>query len=182
MRCSGSRIFAVRSLSSLTIRGKNKSTYASPRKQKPCGDRRGPLGARRLRPRVGNARYPRDQTQQRWTCKPQPARPRATLSRSALWRELADVFTNMASDESVRAVVLTSAGKDFSVGADVTEFGGHTEKTGIKARPMRLRSMRARPAIANLPQTGDRSRIRLLPWRRLVTSRWPAIFGSRTIR
>jgi enoyl-CoA hydratase/carnithine racemase len=40
-----------------------------------------------------------------------------------MWRELASIFSSMAYDESVRAVVLTTSGQDFCVGADVTEFG-----------------------------------------------------------
>jgi enoyl-CoA hydratase/carnithine racemase len=39
-----------------------------------------------------------------------------------MWRELAGIFSSMASDDSVRAVVLATSGKDFCVGADVTEF------------------------------------------------------------
>jgi enoyl-CoA hydratase/carnithine racemase len=40
----------------------------------------------------------------------------------SMWRELATVFSDLAGDSGVRAVVLTGAGKDFSVGADVSEF------------------------------------------------------------
>jgi enoyl-CoA hydratase/carnithine racemase len=39
-----------------------------------------------------------------------------------MWRELADIFSGFAGDDAVRAVVLTSSGADFCVGADVTEF------------------------------------------------------------
>jgi enoyl-CoA hydratase/carnithine racemase len=39
-----------------------------------------------------------------------------------LWRELAAIFSSLASDDDVRAIVLTSSGADFCVGADVTEF------------------------------------------------------------
>jgi enoyl-CoA hydratase/carnithine racemase len=39
-----------------------------------------------------------------------------------MWRELASIFSSMANDNSVRAVVLATSGKDFCVGADVTEF------------------------------------------------------------
>jgi enoyl-CoA hydratase/carnithine racemase len=41
----------------------------------------------------------------------------------AMWRELAGIFSSLAKDESVRAVVLATSGKDFCVGADVSEFG-----------------------------------------------------------
>lgn len=39
-----------------------------------------------------------------------------------MWQEFADVFDNLSADKSVRAVMLTGAGDDFSVGADVSEF------------------------------------------------------------
>lgn len=40
----------------------------------------------------------------------------------AMWRELAEIFPGFAADPDVRGVVLTGAGKDFSVGADISEF------------------------------------------------------------
>src|SRR5229473_2458669 len=40
----------------------------------------------------------------------------------AMWRELADTFSRFAADRDLRAVVLTGKGKDFSVGADISEF------------------------------------------------------------
>lgn len=39
-----------------------------------------------------------------------------------MWRELAETFSRFAADRDVRAVVLTGAGKNFSVGADISEF------------------------------------------------------------
>lgn len=39
-----------------------------------------------------------------------------------MWREIAEIFTRIAADRSLRAVVLTGSGKDFSVGADISEF------------------------------------------------------------
>jgi len=39
-----------------------------------------------------------------------------------MWRELAGMFIDLGSDRSVRAIVLTGAGANFCVGADVTEF------------------------------------------------------------
>ena len=40
----------------------------------------------------------------------------------AMWRKLAEVFSRFADDRDLRAVVLRGEGKDFSVGADITEF------------------------------------------------------------
>lgn len=40
----------------------------------------------------------------------------------AMWRELTDIFSRFAGDREVRGVVLKGAGKDFSVGADISEF------------------------------------------------------------
>jgi len=40
----------------------------------------------------------------------------------AMWRELSEIFSRFADDRAVRAVVLKGEGKDFSVGADITEF------------------------------------------------------------
>ena len=39
-----------------------------------------------------------------------------------MWRELAGIFSSLAGDDSVRAIVLMSSGADFCVGADVSEF------------------------------------------------------------
>lgn len=39
-----------------------------------------------------------------------------------MWRDLANVFVEFGQDDRVRAVVLSGEGKDFSVGADVSEF------------------------------------------------------------
>lgn len=40
----------------------------------------------------------------------------------AMWRELAAIFARFATDHEVRAVILTGAGGNFSVGADISEF------------------------------------------------------------
>jgi enoyl-CoA hydratase/carnithine racemase len=40
----------------------------------------------------------------------------------AMWRELGEIFLGFADDRDPRGVVLRGAGKDFSVGADISEF------------------------------------------------------------
>jgi enoyl-CoA hydratase/carnithine racemase len=40
----------------------------------------------------------------------------------AMWHDLAGIFANLASDDAVRAIILTGSGANFCVGADVTEF------------------------------------------------------------
>lgn len=40
----------------------------------------------------------------------------------AMWRGMAEIFAGLAGDRDVRGVVLKGAGKDFSVGADISEF------------------------------------------------------------
>ncbi len=39
-----------------------------------------------------------------------------------MWRELAGIFSSLADDDAIRAIVLMSSGVDFCVGADVSEF------------------------------------------------------------
>lgn len=40
----------------------------------------------------------------------------------AMWREIATIFDRLGKDPAVRAIILTGAGSNFSVGADVAEF------------------------------------------------------------
>lgn len=40
----------------------------------------------------------------------------------AMWRKVGDIFQALATDRTVRVVVLTGAGADFSAGADISEF------------------------------------------------------------
>lgn len=41
----------------------------------------------------------------------------------AMWNGMADAFDKLGKDSNVRAIILTGAGEDFSVGADIAEFG-----------------------------------------------------------
>lgn len=49
-----------------------------------------------------------------------PARRNAVTY--AMWRAIGDLFTQLSGDASVRAIILTGAGDDFSAGADIGEF------------------------------------------------------------
>ncbi len=58
--------------------------------------------------------------------------PHNPLGMAAIDR-LEALFTDLASDESVRAVVLTGAGdRTFSVGADIKEFGAAIESEKLR--------------------------------------------------
>lgn len=39
-----------------------------------------------------------------------------------MWQSIAEIFTRLGRDSNVRAIILTGAGGNFSVGADVSEF------------------------------------------------------------
>lgn len=40
----------------------------------------------------------------------------------AMWKDMARIFAKLGADPAVRAILLTGAGQDFSVGADISEF------------------------------------------------------------
>lgn len=40
----------------------------------------------------------------------------------AMWRDFGDIFGDLSDDRTVRAILLTGAGADFSAGADIAEF------------------------------------------------------------
>lgn len=40
----------------------------------------------------------------------------------AMWQGVAGIFSELSRDNTVRAILLTGAGQDFSVGADIAEF------------------------------------------------------------
>lgn len=50
-----------------------------------------------------------------------------------MWKGLAEAFTNLHTDDGVRCVVLTGAGKAFAAGADISEFDT-VRKTPEQAR------------------------------------------------
>jgi enoyl-CoA hydratase/carnithine racemase len=66
---------------------------------------------------------------------------------SALLGEIADVFTGLADDPSVKAVVVSGNEKALAAGADISEFGGPDE-----ARAVAAAFRRAFDAITALPR------------------------------
>src|SRR5674476_373954 len=76
------------------------------------------------------------------------ARNAVTLS---MWRELAGIFSNLAGDDGVRAIVLTGSGADFCVGADVSEFDRIRENRDQSAA-YEISVDACSAAIANVPK------------------------------
>lgn len=68
-----------------------------------------------------------------------------------MWRELASTFSNFGNDDDIRAVVLTSSGADFCVGADVSEFDCIRENSDQSAA-YEVSVDACSAAIANLPK------------------------------
>jgi enoyl-CoA hydratase/carnithine racemase len=68
-----------------------------------------------------------------------------------MWRDLAGIFSGLANDDDIRAVVLTSSGADFCVGADVSEFDRIRENRDQSAS-YEISVDACSAAIANLPK------------------------------
>ena len=68
-----------------------------------------------------------------------------------MWHELAGIFSDLAHDDAVRAIVLTSSGADFCVGADVSEFDQIRENRDQSAA-YEISVDACSSAIANLPK------------------------------
>ena len=69
----------------------------------------------------------------------------------SMWRELAGIFSNLAGDDGVRAIVLTGSGADFCVGADVSEFDRIRENRDQSAA-YEISVDACSAAIANVPK------------------------------
>jgi enoyl-CoA hydratase/carnithine racemase len=73
----------------------------------------------------------------------------------AMWRELSEVFAELAAREDVRLLILTGAGGHFCAGADISEFStlradlqsGHAYEAVNEAAMRALRDLR-KPTIA----------------------------------
>jgi len=68
-----------------------------------------------------------------------------------MWRELAGIFSNLADDDAVRAIVLMSSGADFCVGADMSEFDTIRENRDQSAE-YEVSVDACSAAIANVPK------------------------------
>ena len=67
----------------------------------------------------------------------------------AFWQEMVDVFTEIDDTEAARVVVLQAAGKHFTAGLDLTEFGQITAEGGDEGR----RRERLRRQILEMQET-----------------------------
>lgn len=69
----------------------------------------------------------------------------------AMWQGIAEIFTRLGQDSGVRAIILTGAGGNFSVGADVSEFAKvRSNVTESKAYEVAVDA--SSDAIANAPK------------------------------
>lgn len=65
--------------------------------------------------------------------------PPLNLQSSEFCRQFCETFDDINRMEEIRSVVLTGAGKAFSAGADVREYGRGSKTTGERATQFRLR-------------------------------------------
>lgn len=75
---------------------------------------------------------------------------RKNAMNQAMWREMANLYTDLARDEDARVVVLTGSGKDFCAGADISEFD-KVRKDAASARAYEAENSRTFAAIRNCP-------------------------------
>jgi enoyl-CoA hydratase/carnithine racemase len=60
-----------------------------------------------------------------------PAKRNAVTLR--MWRDIARLFAELGADDAVRTIVLTGAGGNFSVGADISEFASVRDDIALSA-------------------------------------------------
>ena len=83
----------------------------------------------------------------------------------ATFTELETAFTELAANESVRAILLTGAGeKAFAAGADIQELAAIS---AVEGQQLAARGQRIFDLDRELRQAGDRLHQRLCPWRRV---------------
>lgn len=69
----------------------------------------------------------------------------------AMWREIQTIFTTLGNDRTTREIILTGAGGNFSVGADVSEFD-NVRSDLAQSRDCELAVDASSDAIASVPQ------------------------------
>ncbi|WP_441231972.1 enoyl-CoA hydratase-related protein [Tardiphaga sp. 215_C5_N2_1] len=74
--------------------------------------------------------------------------PQRNAVTHAMWKELASIFAGFNANTEVRGVILTGAGGNFSVGADVSEFG-KVRSDGAQSKAYEVAVDAASEAIAN---------------------------------
>ncbi len=74
--------------------------------------------------------------------------PQRNAVTHAMWKELASIFAGFNANAEVRGVILTGAGGNFSVGADVSEFG-KVRSDGAQSKAYEVAVDAASEAIAN---------------------------------
>jgi enoyl-CoA hydratase/carnithine racemase len=115
--------------------------------------------ARRLRPRACGVQYLRKNSLPEIEIEIADNIAIVTLNRPAqrnsvtlaMWREIRTIFTTLGNDRTVRAIILTGAGGNFSVGADVSEFG-KVRSDLAQSREYELAVDASSDAIASVPQ------------------------------
>lgn len=69
----------------------------------------------------------------------------------AMWRGVADIFASLGKNPDVRAIILTGAGRNFSVGADVSEFA-KVRSNGAESKAYEVAVDASSDAIAGAPK------------------------------
>jgi len=68
-----------------------------------------------------------------------------------MWRDMATIFQELGSNHDVRTIVLSGSASDFSVGADVSEFGD-VRRDACESKTYEIAVDACSDAIANVPQ------------------------------
>lgn len=69
----------------------------------------------------------------------------------AMWKDMAATFTKLGKNRDVRTIILSSVGDDFSVGADVSEFGT-VRRDAAESKAYEVAVDACSDAIAGTPQ------------------------------
>lgn len=69
----------------------------------------------------------------------------------AMWQGIAEIFAQLGQDSNVRAIILTGAGGNFSVGADVSEFA-KVRSNVAESKAYEVAVDASSDAIANVPK------------------------------